>query len=212
MKKMSSKKIIFIFFAACVVAVAVGTIAGLGIAIFKFGMEAILQQEMKSVQGVMAIIIGSVVLIIGLAIFLSRRYCKKMPPDLRDINLKELNQYNIKRLKWSLQALVRPSKEQLSLYPDFVSIGDELVLEFDQHFKAVRNNKELTLSELHALNELDDFLEKHSGVNYQRMYLEPTGLNEPEWNEIRKLAKAALNEFGWEDEIPPKERGDFYIK
>ena len=46
--------------------------------------------------------------------------------------------HRLQRLQWSLQALARPASEQLSLYPDFVCPGDELALEFDEHYRAVR--------------------------------------------------------------------------
>lgn len=114
------------------------------------------------------------------------------------------------RLKWSLQALACSSKEQISLYPNFVCPGDELVLEFDQHNTMVQKKCKLSVKAQSALNALGKFLEKHSGDSYKRMYLEPSGLNEPEWIDIRNLAKTALNAFDWEHELPPKDRGDIY--
>ena len=127
-------------------------------------------------------------------------------------DMDELNAYHLQRLQWSLQALARPAREQLSLYPDFVCPGDELVLEFDEQYRAVRSLPDLERDQREALAALDDFLDKHSGERYQRMYMEPVGLDEPEWAEIRSLAKAALESFDWKDELPPEDRGDTYVK
>ncbi len=119
--------------------------------------------------------------------------------------------YNSQRLQWSLQALSRPAAEQLTLYPDFVCPGDELVLEFDEHYQRVREEGNFTTLQSEALGTLDSFLEKHSGEAYSRMYLTAEGLDQPEWREIRSLAKAALDAFGWNDELPPSDRGDKWV-
>ena len=115
------------------------------------------------------------------------------------------------RLRWSLQALACSAEEQASLYPDFVCPGDELVLEFDQYNTKAQETDMLSAEARSALDALDDFLENHSGERYERMYLEPVGLGEPEWRDIRNLAEAALDALGWKHEIPPKDRGDIYI-
>jgi hypothetical protein len=126
--------------------------------------------------------------------------------------MNKMEDLNLQRLKWAIQALASTAKQQVLLFPDFVCPGDELVLEFDEYFKITRKTIEFSEPALKALNSLDDFIEKHSDDNFQRMYLKPSGLNEPEWIEIRNLAKKALDEFGWELEVPPKKRGDFFIK
>ena len=44
------------------------------------------------------------------------------------------------QLKWSLPALALPAEVQLRLFPEFVCIGDELVLDFDNWYHAYRDN------------------------------------------------------------------------
>jgi hypothetical protein len=86
--------------------------------------------------------------------------------------MNKIEDLNLQRLKWAIQALASTAKEQVLLFPDFVCAGDELVLEFDEYFKMMRKTNEFFEPALKALNSLDDFIEKHSGDNFMRMYFE----------------------------------------
>lgn len=107
-------------------------------------------------------------------------------------------------LRNSLLALASPAKVQLSIYPDFVCVGDELVLDFAEIYDQLDLTK-LTPKENNVISELDNFLTSHSGDKYKEHYLNNNMLSSSlVWQKIRLLAKEALISFGWEYIEPDK--------
>jgi hypothetical protein len=123
------------------------------------------------------------------------------------------------QLKWALQALAASPDNQASLFPEFVSVPDELALDFD-HWRdvAVSNSQDLSPRQLHSLAVIDAHLKKMSrnGSDFDATYWTLDGLRTHlRWSYARELAKNALAEFGWAVELPPRDpgaRGGTYVQ
>ena len=91
-----------------------------------------------------------------------------------------------------LLALTSEADVQVSLYPKKVCIGDELVLDFDEEYQKSKNL--IVDGETKAsIEDLDNYLERHSGEGFAEMYLESSALYaDPRWQEIRDLAAMVL--------------------
>ena len=111
------------------------------------------------------------------------------------------------QLRWSLQALACQADAQMSLYPDFVCQADELVLDF-AHWRdvAISNfGSEFTPESLRLLADIDTKLSEMSrkGSLFHEELWTPEGLRrDPNWEEIRATARAALQSFDWPVENP----------
>lgn len=109
--------------------------------------------------------------------------------------------WRLERLKHALQALAMPASVQLSLLPDFVVKTDELVLDFDHWRLCAVSSKQLDTAQLHALATVDHQIGTvNSGSN---VWQESALHSDPFWEELRTLAKQALEAFGWPLEKPP---------
>ena len=122
------------------------------------------------------------------------------------------------RFKWSAQALAVPAETQLRLFPDFVCKGEELALEWDQHYRAVSTDA-WTAEQLSATRSLDAKLEAMSrcGPDYdEALWVDDSVLScSPHWAEVRLLAAAVLDAFGWPSDPPPDDptdRGSTYVR
>jgi hypothetical protein len=123
------------------------------------------------------------------------------------------------RLKWSLQALALPARDQIALFPDFVCRTDELALDFDDARVLVLGGLpgSLTSQERDALNSVDTKLATMSkgGAEFtEAVWSDQALFDDPCWAEVRALASAALRAFGWAHESPPLDpstRGVIYV-
>lgn len=113
-------------------------------------------------------------------------------------------------LKEAVQALAQPAMVQDKLYPDSLSKGDEMALQFDEAYEAVDNAQiELSAMQDAALNELDQYIDDLSPVeedddSMDDFWCDATLLyKDPRWEEIRKRADAVLVAFDWELAVPP---------
>jgi len=106
----------------------------------------------------------------------------------------------------SVQALAQPAGMQISLFPDFACVGDELALEFDEAHRAVlASDARLSAGQQETIADLDGTLEALSGEQNAAFWLERERLYaDPRWETIRRRASAVLSAFGWPDEPPPR--------
>ena len=121
------------------------------------------------------------------------------------------NGSDLAQLMWSVQALAQGAARQRLLYPEFVSVPDELALEFEEHYSAFLGCKDglADQAQIRALERLDRMLESMSGPSNLE-YWENTALDSnPAWNEVRILAKQVLKAMGWDDTPPPSSRDIF---
>ena len=107
-----------------------------------------------------------------------------------------------RNLKWALNALAAPPTQQLALFPDSVAKPDELALHFDNAASVVRASYEPELSarQSEALAAIDLRLAALSrfGAEYDPEIWTDTALSSDDrWADVRRLATAALEAFGW---------------
>lgn len=117
-------------------------------------------------------------------------------------------------LRRCVQALAQPSEVQRQLYPDFVCVGDELALGFDDACRAFRSaSPQLSESQAGALAALDELLDDLSAPDRADFWLDPERLaSDPAWARVRAAARAVLVAFGWPEEVPQKNGATYVSK
>jgi hypothetical protein len=112
--------------------------------------------------------------------------------------------WHLKQLKWSIQGLARSDSDQQMLFPDRRLEPGELALDFDHWASVIRNqySEELTPLQLDALAAVEQKLATMSrdGAEFDVDVWTDAALKTSEhWAEVRRLATAALEAFGWAD-------------
>ena len=107
-------------------------------------------------------------------------------------------------LKTATQALALPFKEQISLFPEFVHITDELLLNFDDVFLFINEFLEknlLTQGQIKFFREIDNF---SIFLTKQCYKITPKEVlrTDIQWEKMRDLAKKALIAMNWSLEPP----------
>lgn len=120
------------------------------------------------------------------------------------------------QFRWSLQALAADPTVQLSLFPDIVCKTDELALDFDHwsqtylaHFAA-----ESVPAQIGAIGSIDRRLAAMSlgGPLFDvRLWEDEALIAREEWEDLRSMARHALDVLGWSMETPPRGRA-IYIE
>jgi hypothetical protein len=117
----------------------------------------------------------------------------------------------VSELRRCVQALAQPASVQVSLFPDFAVVGDELAIQFGDALEAYRSSAPPASAQALALEQLDEYLSQLSGQEDRGFWDDPSALSsDPRWQRVRDLAKTALSTFGWPDEPPPKD-GATYV-
>lgn len=122
-------------------------------------------------------------------------------------NTTSSNAADLLRFEWAVRALAQDADTQMTLYPHFTCVADELALDFDEHRRKLTGT-DYTLSEEQAvvIEQLDNRIASISGPNNERFWTDGALKAAPEWNEIRLLARSVLREMGWPDAPPPANR------
>lgn len=115
----------------------------------------------------------------------------------------------LEQLKWSLQALALPAELQLQQFPDFVVVTDELMADFDNWWRAAASAHPFSLEQQSALRRLDEMFERMSKSAVPDLSIAAELREHPSWQEVRELARHALEAFGWGCEVPPKQRAAY---
>ncbi|MEI1279640.1 hypothetical protein V6Z05_15025 [Leptospira venezuelensis] len=112
-------------------------------------------------------------------------------------------------LKYALQALAQSAETQSRLFPDFVCIADELALDFDNAYQAVKSDLDNTLNkeQIKLLEEINSILDQNSGDISAQHSTSEALISDPMWMILRVRALATLESFNWHDIPPPS---DFY--
>jgi hypothetical protein len=133
-----------------------------------------------------------------------RRRKNGMPMTITDDRL----QWALDQFKWSLQALALPADSQPGLFPPFVVVADELALDFEQSHGVIsaQLRDSWSHSQREAVSALDKALLDMSGPDKPQFWTDEGCLHHPRWEEIRRLACAALSAFAWPTEPPPNNR------
>ncbi len=108
--------------------------------------------------------------------------------------------------KRSIQALALPGQVQLSLLPDGIAKGDELMIDFEQSLREARQYLEeaATPRQLQTIKAVDDYADSISGMQNEELWFdENTLISDSRWQKVRDLADDVLSAFGWENVPPP---------
>jgi hypothetical protein len=116
------------------------------------------------------------------------------------------------QLRWALQALAAPAERQIELFPSFVCIPDELVLDFDQWLPVAAAEVAFTPEQQGALDQLAARIDAWSGSAHPEVWEQGALRTHSVWGEFRGLSAAALAAFGWPAELPPTDRGAIYVR
>ena len=113
----------------------------------------------------------------------------------------------IENFKWSVQALALPAEIQIKLFPDFVVVADELVLEYDAWMDVLLRNFKIELTreqlfQIEKLNELIDNIPESTSKVSELEVLQSDSF----YIKIRTKASEVLAEFSWQLEEPPFDR------
>ena len=125
----------------------------------------------------------------------------------------ERDQRQLTRLRTALQALSLDAERQIMLYPAFVEVADELVLEFDECWRTIQNSKladSFAQHQSEAMYRLDNYIESVSGPSHAATWTMDALNNALEWRQIREHACSALVTFGWPQTQPLAVNGEFY--
>jgi hypothetical protein len=115
--------------------------------------------------------------------------------------------YSMLRFRRSLQALAAPADIQLQLIPDYLWGVDEIAIEFDQWYQVMKRRRTIfSKKQRSILEDLNKKLDEISGPENLRYWMEDTVRNDIAWEDIRLLAKNALDAMGWPLEDPLKKR------
>ena len=107
-------------------------------------------------------------------------------------------------LRSALQALAASAEVQLARFPTFTVAADELALDFDDALLMFRQAAPKSTPEQNAcIHALDDLLSNMSGAANAPLWTPSALRTAPEWVQVRALAHAALNAFGWPLDPPP---------
>ena len=109
---------------------------------------------------------------------------------------------SLTRLRRSLEALSDIGPDQPTLFPEFQADPAALSLEFTQSAAVMQEVHAETLSDRqrHALAALDRKLLTISrdGAEFEAdLWTDEALADSPHWADVRQLAKAALEAFGW---------------
>lgn len=104
-----------------------------------------------------------------------------------------------------VQALARPADEQRELFPYFVCVPDELVLDLDEALRAVGGleSEAFLPDESAVLAKLNGLIGRLSGDANAELWLNEALSADPRWENIRAHARDVLHVFEWPDERPP---------
>jgi hypothetical protein len=98
-----------------------------------------------------------------------------------------------------LQLVASDPEEQISLFPDFVDIPDEIALEYNHRLTWLNQNyseKLINEEEINKLKQIDDLFTRMSldkSINYWDL---KALRNASEWELARNMAKEVLNSLG----------------
>jgi hypothetical protein len=120
---------------------------------------------------------------------------------------------HFRELRWSLQALATTDSLQPALFPEQSMSADELALDFDNSSSIVRERyaPDLSPEQAGALSAIDRKLATMSrdGAEFDaELWTDAAVKTSEPWAEIRRLALAALEAFGWPVESPPEPLAD----
>jgi len=110
----------------------------------------------------------------------------------------------LNKMKWSTQAIALPPAIQVTLFPTFVEVADELALGWEEAFAELPHvEARLLPRQLQAIRRLDDYMLSISGQENGHLWTMEALTSSKEWDLLRALANALLEQMGWPKTKPP---------
>jgi hypothetical protein len=117
----------------------------------------------------------------------------------------------LEKLKYCAQAIAQPTQIQVTLFPSFVIIADQLALDWEEATIAFsRSDITLTMAQRSAMQKLDDYMGSVSGPDFPHVWIDEGWYATEEWKMMRELATQFLLEMNWSVECPPSSN-DIYV-
>ena len=119
----------------------------------------------------------------------------------------------LRRFEWSVRALAQRAYVQLSLYPEFVCVADELVLEFDEwrvKLLDTASASDWPKKATRLIEQLDRQISDMSGPPNEELWTDRALVGSEEWQKVRDLANELIHEMKWSNAPPPPDR-DIYV-
>lgn len=116
----------------------------------------------------------------------------------------------INQLKYAIQALALEASDQLTLFPDFAVVTDELLMDFDNWKNAAIGNYPdyFSSEQLKILDDIDAFIAKFELEDPEMPVIDELKISSF-WRELRVIARNALVQFNWPNELPPYNQETF---
>jgi hypothetical protein len=113
----------------------------------------------------------------------------------------------LQQFEWAVRALAQDPIGQRDLFPGFVEVADELALEFEERYRAVRSGtSRLRPDQMQRVEALDAALEAMSGPEHVELWSMEALDHSLEWVHIRDLARQVVQIMGWPEDPPPRDR------
>ena len=117
---------------------------------------------------------------------------------------------NTGQLRKALQQAALPAERQIASLKDFC-VADEVADDVGNriHWVLQSPDAQLTDDQRCSLVELDSFLDRMSGKPNAHLWTDEALRSLPEWNQVRRMARQALELFGWpieDTDVPTDER------
>lgn len=115
--------------------------------------------------------------------------------------------------EWAIRALAQEAEVQKGLFPEAIPPAEELALEFERSYSpALATVGSWSEGARAVVRELALTLEGLSGREFEHLWLGDDALAQPEWSEIRRLARAAVSALGLSAESPGPVRAIYITK
>ena len=113
-------------------------------------------------------------------------------------------------LKWSIQAMACDSETQISLFPDFIVVSDEMINDYDHWKRAVesRFKSEFSPAQIASLNDINKVIAEITR-SQEDIWDNDALMTHELWGELRTAGNKALREFHWKREAPSTSRSIF---
>jgi hypothetical protein len=106
------------------------------------------------------------------------------------------------QLRISLQILACDSQNQINHFPPGVDIIGELFMDYDGYSQAIGTYWEISQNQVTRLAVLRDFFYSLNNPATSDFWTVEALSSDPRWEQVRSLAKQALNAFTWPIEVP----------
>jgi hypothetical protein len=111
----------------------------------------------------------------------------------------------LEKMKLAVQSIALPSHAQISLFPDFVEVADELALSWEESLNELPQVRDqLTSPQVMAVNELDAYILSISGAANEDLWTIEALTVSVEWQTMRALAGQILKQMNWSATILEK--------